>query len=49
VRVLELPDEMKAKLRELEDLSEEAEAGDKKARRELLRDLRAASAEIVAE
>ena len=49
MRVPELPDEMKAKLHELEDLSEEAEAGDKKARRELRRELRAASSEIVAE
>jgi hypothetical protein len=48
VRALELPDEMKAKLRELEDLSEEAEAGNKEARRELRRELRAASPEIIA-
>jgi hypothetical protein len=49
VRTLELPDEMNAKLRELEDLSEEAEAGNKEARRELRRELHAASPEIVAE
>lgn len=48
MRALELPDEMKAKLRELEDLSDAAEAGDKEARRELRRELRAASPEIVA-
>lgn len=48
MRALELPEEMKAKLRELQDLSEVAEAGDKKARKELRQELRAASPEIVA-
>lgn len=49
MRALELPNEMIAKLRQLEDLSEMAEAGDKKARRELRQELRAVSPEIVAE
>jgi len=46
--VLELPEAMRSKLRELQDLSEEVEAGDKEARKELRRALRAASPEIVA-
>ena len=49
MRTLELSEEMKVKLRKLEDLSEEAEEGDKGARRELRRELHAASVEIVAE
>jgi hypothetical protein len=48
VRPLELQEETKAKLRELQDLSEAAEAGNKEARKELRRVLRASSPEIVA-
>ncbi len=48
MRSLELPDATKAKLRELQDLSKEAEAGNKEARKELRRVLRVSSPEIVA-
>ncbi len=48
MRSLELPDETRAKLRELQDLSKEAEAGNREARKELRRVLRTASPEIVA-
>jgi hypothetical protein len=47
VRARELPDEAKATLRKLQDLSEEAEAGNKEARKELRRVLQASSPEIV--
>ena len=45
---IELPDAAKATLRELQDLSKEAEVGNKAARKELQRVLRASSPEIVA-
>jgi hypothetical protein len=48
VRALELPEETKAKLKELEALSNQAKDGDKEARKELRRVLRASSPEIVA-
>jgi hypothetical protein len=48
VRAFELPDEAKATLRELQDLSKEAEAGNKEARKELRKVLRASAPEIVA-
>ncbi len=48
VRALELQEETKAKLRELRDLSEEAEAGNREARKKLRRVLHASSPEIVA-
>jgi hypothetical protein len=47
--VLELSDETKGKIRELENLNEEAEAGDKEARKELRRKLHKASPKIVVE
>jgi hypothetical protein len=47
VRALELPEETKATLRELRALSDQAKDGDKEARRELRRVLRASSPEIV--
>ena len=47
MRALELPEETKQKLRELQDLSEEAEAGNKEARKDLRRVLRASSPEII--
>lgn len=48
MKALELPEETKAKLRELQLLNEEAEAGNKEARKKLRRVLRASSPEIVA-
>ena len=48
MRALELPEETKAKLKELEALSNQAKDGDKEARKELRRVLRASSPEIVA-
>lgn len=48
MRALELPEETKAKLRELQALSDQANEGDKEARKELRRVLRASSPEIVA-
>lgn len=48
MRALELSDEAKATLRELQDLSKVAEAGNKEARKELRRVLRVSSPEIVA-
>ena len=48
MRALELSEETKAKLRELEDLSKEAEAGNKEARKELRRVLRSSLPEVVA-
>ena len=47
MRALELPDETKARLGELESLSQEAEAGDKEARKELRRLIRSSSPEVV--
>jgi hypothetical protein len=44
---LELSDETKARLGELRELSEKAEAGDKEARRELRRCLRSSSPEVI--
>lgn len=46
---LELPKDVKKQLRELEDLSKEVEAGNKEARKELRKLVRASSPEIVAE
>jgi hypothetical protein len=48
VRALELPEETKGKLRELQALSDQAKDGDKEARKELRRVLRASSPEVVA-
>jgi len=47
VSALELPDEVKARLGELESLSQKAEAGDKEARNELRRLVRSSSPEVV--
>jgi hypothetical protein len=47
-KALELPEETKAKLREIQALGYRAKDGDKKARRELRRALRESSPEIVA-
>src|SRR4051794_14787221 len=46
-KALELPDEMKATLRKLQDLSDRVEGGDRGARRELRQALRESSSEIV--
>jgi hypothetical protein len=48
VRTLELPEETKAKLKELEALSKKAQGGDKEARKKLRRMLYDSSPEIVA-
>jgi hypothetical protein len=48
VRALELPEETKAVLSEIQDLSDRAQDGDKDARKELRRTLRTSSPEIVA-
>lgn len=48
MRALELPEETKAKLEEIQALSEKAEEGDRAARKELRRVLRSSSPEIVA-
>lgn len=48
MKALELPEETKAKLKELEALSNQAKDGDKEARKKLRRMLRASSPEIVA-
>jgi hypothetical protein len=47
MRALELPDETKARLAELESLSQKAEAGDKEARNELRRLVRSSSPEVI--
>lgn len=44
---LELPDETKARIGELESLSQKAEAGDKEARKELRRLVRSSSPEVI--
>ncbi len=44
---LELPDETKARLAELESLSQKAEAGDKEASKELRRLVRSSSPEVI--
>jgi hypothetical protein len=49
VRALELSEETKAKLKEIRALSDQAKDGDKQARKELRKVLRASSPEIVAE
>jgi hypothetical protein len=48
VRALELPEETKGKLRELQALSDQAKGGDKEARKELRRVLHRSSPEVVA-
>jgi hypothetical protein len=47
VGALELPDETKARLAELESLSQKAEAGDKEARKELRRLVCSSSSEVI--
>ena len=47
MRALELSDETKARLGELESLSQKAEAGDKEARKELRRLIRSSSPEVI--
>lgn len=47
MRALELPDEAKARLGELGDLSQKAEAGDKEARNELRRLVRSSSPAVI--
>ena len=48
-RTLELSEDAKGRLTELRALSEKAEAGDKEARKELRRLVRASSPEVIAE